>query len=120
AANIGRKFHTLGLKDFTSEDRENVVPIVEDYLENFENNFYLGIGITFSGKIGTGKTMAMNCCIKELLKRGISVYFIPFDDLIVAISGAWSGEEERWLEDKMKSVKVLGIDEWKTDLRNSN
>lgn len=119
AANIGREYHTLDIQDhFIGEDREKVVPIVEEYIKDFENNYYYGIGITFCGTIGSGKTFAVSFILKELIKLGYSAYFITMDDLINTLGSAWNDGEAKWLNQKLRSVQILGIDELKTDSRN--
>jgi DNA replication protein DnaC len=120
AANIGREYHDISLKDFKSEDRDAVVPVVEAYIENFESNSHYGIGITFNGPVGTGKSMAMACILKELVKLGKDVYFSTFEEMIDIWGSSWHAEEsKRLLQDKLKSAEVLGIDEVRTDPRNS-
>ncbi len=119
ASNIGREYHDICLKDFIGSDRERVVPFVQDYLSDFNSKFHYGLGITFSGPVGTGKTFAMMCVLKELIKQGRDVYFTTFDELINVWASAWQDAEvKRQLEDKLKSVDVLGLDEVKTDNRS--
>lgn len=119
AANIPREYHDICLKDFIGDDRDAVTDAVERYLENVESNFHYGLGLSFSGPYGTGKTFAMTSILKEMVKEGRSVYFITFEELINVWGAAWSNEEAQYLLDKLKSVEFLGMDEWRTDPRNS-
>jgi DNA replication protein DnaC len=119
AANIGREYHDICLKDFIGENREQVVAIVSDYLYNFKDNFHYGLGLSFNGPFGTGKTFAMTCVLKELIKQGRDVYMITFDELIDVWGQSWHDEKaKKTLQDKLKRVEVLGLDELKTDQRN--
>lgn len=118
AANIGREYHDICLEHFEGEDRETVVPVVQEYIETFPDNFHYGLGITFSGPWGTGKTFAMNCILKELVKQGRKVYFITFEELITTWGSAYSNDDYKILMERLMSVDVLGLDELKTDPRN--
>lgn len=119
AANIGREYHDICLDHFIGTDKDSVVPLVQEYLDDFDGNFHYGLGLSFSGPVGTGKTFAMCCVLKELIKRGRNVYFVTFEELInVWGSSYYNDESKRILEDKLKSAEVLGLDEVRTDPRN--
>lgn len=119
-ANIGREYHDICLEHFyPGPNRDRVAPVIEKYLDNFDDNFHYGLGLSFNGPLGTGKTFAMSCVLKELVKRGRQVYNITFDELIVAWGDAWKDEDsKRILYTKLKGAEVLGLDELRTDPRN--
>lgn len=120
AANIGREYHDICLSDFDGPDTDEVVPVTREYISNFENNFHFGLGITFSGPVGTGKTFAMTCVLKELIKQGEDVHFITFEELINVWGKSWHDDEaKRLLEQRLKTASVLGLDELRTDPRNA-
>jgi DNA replication protein DnaC len=57
--------------------------------------------------------------LKELIKQGRDVYFMTFDEMINVWASAWQDAEvKRQLEEKLKSVDILGLDEVKTDNRS--
>ena len=118
AANIGKEYHNICLDDFFSMDKDKIVPVAREYIEKFEDNFYYGVGITYSGPVGTGKTFAMNCVLKELIKQGRMVYFINFEQLIDAWASRYKDPESERILDLAFKVDVLGVDEWRTDKRN--
>lgn len=119
ASNIGREYHDICLKDFDGPDTDSVVPLVREFIDNFDHNFHFGLGLTFTGPLGTGKTFAMTCVLKELIKRGEDVYFITFEELINIWGKSWHDDEaRRTLEKRLKSADVLGLDELRTDPRN--
>lgn len=121
AANIGREYHDICLKDFIGEDTEKVVPVVRKYIDTFDDNFHYGLGLTFRGPVGTGKTFAMTSVLKELVKEGRDVYFITFDELIDVWGSSWHDDTaKRLLQEKLKRADVLGLDEVKTDKRNES
>lgn len=120
AANIGREYHDICLSDFDGPDTDTVVPVVREYIDNFDHNFHFGLGLTFTGPLGTGKTFAATCVLKELIKRGEDVYFITFEELINVWGKSWHDDEaRRTLEKRLKGADVLALDELKTDPRNS-
>ncbi len=118
-ANIGREYHDICLSDFEGDDTDKVVPVTQEYINHFEDEFHYGQGLTFNGPIGTGKTFAMTCVLKELTKRGRDVYFITFEELINVWGKSWHDDQaKRLLEQKLKTASVLGLDELRTDKRN--
>jgi DNA replication protein DnaC len=120
AANIGREYHDIGLQHFEGPDASVVVPAVEDYLANFDQNFHFGLGLTFNGPFGTGKTFAVCCVLKELIQRGRNVYFITFEELINIWGKSWQDDQAKMLlEKRLKTAEVLGLDELRTDARNA-
>jgi DNA replication protein DnaC len=120
AANIGREYHDICLKDFEGDDASVVVDAVTKYLEDYEDNFHFGLGLTFTGPLGTGKTFAMTCVLKELIKQGRDVCMVTFEELINIWGQSYHNDESRrMLERQLKSVDVLGLDELRTDARNS-
>jgi DNA replication protein DnaC len=119
-ANIGREYHDICLDDFEGPDADKVVPAVQQYIENFNDNFHYGLGITFNGPLGTGKTFAMTNVLKELVKRGRNVYMVTFEELINIWGKSYhDSESQRLLERKLKAADVLGLDELRTDKRNA-
>lgn len=118
AANIGREYHNICLDDFFSGDRDKIVPVVQDYIEHFDDNFYYGVGITFSGPVGTGKTFAMTCVLKELIKQGRKVYMVNFEQLIDSWASRYKDPEAQHILDLAMGAEVLGVDEWRSDKRN--
>jgi DNA replication protein DnaC len=119
-ANIGREYHDICLKDFDGDDKSAVVPAVQDYLDQFEDNFHYGLGLTFNGPFGTGKTFAMTCVLKELIKQARETYFITFEELINIWGKSWHDDQAKaLLEQRLKTVEVLGLDELRTDARNA-
>lgn len=119
-ANIGREYHDICLAHFEGPDRDQVVPVVEKYLVQFGNNFHFGLGLTFTGPYGTGKTFAMTCVLKELVKQGRDVYFTTFEQLINVWGDSWhDAEAKQLLEKRLKTTEVLGLDEVRSDPRNA-
>jgi len=119
AANIGREYHDICLKDFDGPDSDQVVSQTQAYIDNFQDNFHYGLGLTFSGKVGTGKTFAATCVGKELIKLGQDIYFVGFEDLINIWGRSWHDDDaKKILEKRLKTSSVLILDELRTDQRN--
>ena len=119
ASNIGRRYHSLSLADFDTEDAPRIRVTVEQYLTDFDSNYRYGMGLVFYGGLGTGKTLVACHILKELIKRGYSTYFIQFDDLIDTWGKRWADDDAcAFLEGKLKRSEVAVIDDMKTDKRN--
>jgi DNA replication protein DnaC len=100
-------------------DAEHVLPKAHEYIAKFDDNFHYGVGITATGPVGTGKTFVISSILKELVKQGRNVYFITFEQLIDVWGSSWHDDAmKKKLQDKLKAVDVLGIDEVRTDARN--
>jgi DNA replication protein DnaC len=120
AANIGREYHDICIHHFEGPDTDTVRKAVSRYLESFQDNFHYGLGLTFTGPIGTGKTFGMTCVLKSLVQQGENVYLITFEELINVWGNSYHDDESRrTLERRLKSASVLGLDELRTDARNS-
>lgn len=120
AANIGREYHDIcAYKDFEGPDKDVVLPVIQEYLAKFDDNLHYGIGLSFSGPLGTGKTFAMTSVLKELIQDGRNVYFINFNQMIEIWGSSWHDDKaKKTLQDKLKRAQVLGIDEVTSDKRN--
>jgi DNA replication protein DnaC len=119
ASNIPKEYHDIGLAHFIGEDRDDVTNAITDYLDQYEQNRHYGLGLTIAGAYGNGKTFTMNIILKERVKAGDEVFFITFEDLINTWGSAWSNDESQWLMDKLKRSNIVGIDDLRTDGRNS-
>lgn len=121
AANIPREYHDICLEHFFGEDRANVIPMVQEYQERFDDNYHYGLGLTFAGPYGTGKSFLMASILKDIVKQGRTAYFITFDEFVQHFGATWNDEKsKRLMQDTLKKVEVLGLDELKTDERNTN
>ena len=121
AANIPREYHDICLEHFFGSDKDDVIPKVIDYIENFDDHYHYGLGLTFAGPYGTGKSFLMASILKEIVKQGRSAYFITFDEFVQHFGATWNDEaSKKLMQDTLKRVEVLGLDELKTDERNTN
>jgi DNA replication protein DnaC len=119
AANIGREYHDICLHHFEGANKDKIVPVIQDYIDNFEDNFHYGLGLSLYGPLGIGKTFGIITALKELVKQGRKVYFITFDELIAIWGAAYTDDHsKRLLQDRLMSAEVLGLDELRTDKRN--
>lgn len=105
-ANIGDQYQTL---DWDKYPDGEVKTAVNDYIENWENCAHHGFGMEFGGEsLGVGKTWSATQIGKEMIKRGQSVYFIPFNDLVFSYES-----DDDSLEERFRSSTFLIIDEVK-------
>ena|SRR6476646_5746290 len=121
AANIPREYHDICLEHFFGVDKDEVIPQVQEYLDRFDDNYHYGMGLTFAGPYGTGKSFLMASILKDTVKKGRTAYFITFDEFVQHFGATWNDEKsKKLLQDTLKRVEVLGLDELKTDERNTN
>lgn len=107
-ANLPRDYWTLSVEDFFG-DKAALAKVLE-YLDKWENMFRHGIGMQFySPTMGTGKTMLSTIIAKDLIKRGESVYFIPFRDTVRVYEMPY--EERKEMVARLRQTPVLVLDE---------
>lgn len=104
AANIGDQYQRLNWDDY---DVPEVRADVDFYLRHYEGCKRQGIGMTFSGGLGTGKTFAATHIGRCLVKRNERVYFTPFLNVI----SSYQKQNADQLERRMKQTGVLILDE---------
>ena len=97
------------------------VGLALDFSEEFENRYE---NLLITGETGTGKTFLANCIAGALLKRNISVLYMPAYELFQVFSRATfsKGEESRNAEEEKEliySVECLIIDDLGTELTNN-
>lgn len=89
---------------------EDMKDKVSTYLSKWASFKLHGLGVEFaSPKLGVGKTFGATYIGKELIKRGESVYFIPFTRVISTLVKA--NPDWEYIEDKMYNSTVLILDE---------
>jgi DNA replication protein DnaC len=103
-ANIGDQYMRLNWNDY---DCKPVREKVKLYLDAWDTAKRNGMGMTFKGKLGTGKTFAATYIGKELIKRGEDVYFIPFLNVI----SSYQKQHAEEIDDRLKGTGVLILDE---------
>jgi DNA replication protein DnaC len=101
-ANIGNQYQKLDWDDFTGEEK----PMIDNYVENWEDYLHHGFGMELGGSVGIGKTFSATHIAKEMIKRNQSVYFIPFKDMVFAYE-----KEDEDFEEKFRDSTFLVIDE---------
>lgn len=106
-ANIGDQYMRLNWeRDFTGD--EKIKEAVALYIAHWKSAKVNGMGIEFSSpRLGVGKTFAATYIAKEIVKRGESVLFMPFIEMVSLFGGK---EEERQVE-KVRNIQVIVLDE---------
>lgn len=104
-ANIGDQYQRLNWHDYRGDPA--VLEPVEMFLDRWQSFKDNGMGLEFSSRnLGVGKTFAATYVGKELVKRGESVFFIPFLDTVRA-----SIDHDHDLTSRLRDSTVLILDE---------
>lgn len=85
-----------------------------DYAECFEQAKQEGIGLLFSGSVGTGKTHLAAAIANHLLERGIPVIFASLGEILDQIKATYqggTGESETSLVSLYSTVDLLVLDD---------
>lgn len=90
-AGIGVTYQRLSMEDWHGD------PAVPTLAANYVAKGFAqrGTGLIFMGIYGSGKTMAANLILKDLLRAGLSVYATTLSSMIDKYTGGWRDEEER-------------------------
>lgn len=119
AAGIGVAYQRLDWSDF--DGNEDLLAHVLKYLENHERYVGRGIGLLFHGPIGTGKTLAANLMLKELIKRGYSAFATTFAGTVEAFTSTWGNRDNKeWFAAKFMQSQVLLLDDLGRELRTGH
>lgn len=108
-AGIPDQYMRLSWEDFR-QGNENMKFKVATYLEKWDSFKLHGMGFEFaSPNLGVGKTFAATHIGKELLKRGESVFFIPFLEIVSVLTQ----KHQKWqeIETRLYESSVLILDE---------
>jgi hypothetical protein len=106
-ANIGDQYQRLAWEDYPNQDVKDVVAMYLGKWDGFKLN---GMGLEFaSPSLGVGKTFGATYVAKELIKRGESVFFTPFLEVISTLTK--QHPEQELYERKLYESTVLVLDE---------
>lgn len=92
-----------------NEINQRAVKICKRYVDKFHELFEQNQGMMFYGDTGTGKTVMAHCVANELMKRFNSVSSLSLAKVLK--SGFKSAEEETAIMNRVKSAKLLIIDD---------
>jgi IstB-like ATP binding protein len=80
------------------------------YLEHWDDNRVYGLGLGYYSKTqGTGKTFLATRVARDLVKRGESVFYINFRDIMSLYESPY--EDRARMEDRLKNSTMLVLDE---------
>jgi len=93
--------------DYIGPDKQGNIPKLKKFIREFKDTFY-DKTLYIYGKVGTQKTTVANWIAKELIEKGVSVYFTFLNDLIKELQENTFSELD--LEDKYYDCDCLIID----------
>jgi DNA replication protein DnaC len=107
-ARIPQEYMNLGLDNYYGD--EDALAAAEAYLEKWPNNRKHGMGLGFYSKTqGTGKTFLACYLARELVKRGESVYYVYFRNIVSTYELPYEARKNE--EDRLRDCTVLILDE---------
>ncbi len=110
-ANIPGRYYNANYAavDSTNGNGENVKAIVDTWLNEFDIN--KSKGILISGPVGVGKTYLLVALMRQLIRKGISVRYVDFMDIIDRLKASYSSGKHEYVEVEYLNIDVLVIDE---------
>jgi DNA replication protein DnaC len=113
---IGVLYQRYSWDDFVGSP--SLRQICDSYIEAHEQLVNRGIGIILSGSFGTGKTMAMNLLLKDLVHAGYSCFGTTFTGMVEMFTSGWrSASDQRRFEQKIVNSKILLLDDLGKEFR---
>lgn len=107
-ARIPQEYMNLDIEDYYGD--EAALQSVQDYLEKWKNFRKHGMGMGFySRNQGTGKTFLACYLARELVKKGESVYYVYFRNVVNTYELSHDARKEE--EDRLRDCTVLILDE---------
>lgn len=89
--------------------------VCKDYANNILEHHKKGVGLFLKGGVGTMKTSLLIAIMREAMKKGLTVFFIPMASLVDMLLNA-NPEERQHLEELLKSVDILCLDDFGSEL----
>lgn len=118
-AGIYPNYQRLTWDDYQGDSKPK--EIVESYLEHHDELVAAGIGLTFTGTYGIGKTLLMTLLVKELVKAGVFCYASTFANMLDMFTSGWtSKDDQQYFFEKMKSTEVLLLDDLGRGFKTKN
>lgn len=116
AAGIGVTYQRLEWIDV--QGRDDIVGPLAKYLTNHVDYVGRGVGLFFTGTVGTGKTLLTTLCLKTLVKFGYSCFATTFAQTIDMLTAGWhSPEEKLYFRKKFVDSQVLLLDDVGREMR---
>jgi DNA replication protein DnaC len=116
-AGIGKSYHRLDWRDYARSTKLKAK--VNQYVERHQEYVDRGLGLLFTGPVGTGKTMLANLVLKDLVKLGYKCHAAAAQETTNNMTATWrSIEEKRRFEDIYERSEVLLLDDVGRDLIN--
>jgi DNA replication protein DnaC len=107
---ILQKWHDSTWDDFTNDPEAK--KRLKGYLAKIREARKDGVGLYLYGANGTGKTLALNLLMKDLLAMKYSVRIYSLSTLITKFTAGWyDANEKKAFQALLQSVDFLGIEE---------
>ena len=117
AANVPSDYWFLDESEF--EGDKLGLNTVKKYINSIDNALKQGLGITFLGSYGRGKTFLSILIIKAAVVKQHSAFMITMAELIKFIQGGFEDEEKvDFYNNKIKKVEFLCVDDLGKEYRN--
>ena len=117
AANIPREYWFAEMKNFHGDKLSQTT--VEKYIANMDVALKKGLGLTFLGSYGRGKTFLCILILKAAIRQKYSVYFATMAELIKFIQDGFSNPDKvAFYNSRVKKANFLCIDNLGSEYRN--
>lgn len=113
----GIKLYHQRLTWFDADGLEQAaVDVLHDYRRNALGYGQAGIGLVLIGTRGAGKTMGVNLLAKDLLRQGIDVAVVTFQEFVDAFVEGWARDAEgkaagQRFEARIRNAELLVLDD---------
>jgi len=117
ASNIPKEYWNLSMSDFRGDKISQ--KIVERYMSHLDIACKNGLGITFLGSNGRGKTFFCSVILKTAIKQEYSAFFITMAELVKLIQkGFTDPTRATFYEEMIKKSDFLCLDNLGSEYRN--
>lgn len=110
---VPRRYRDKTLADFVAETdaMQKAHQVAIDFLELLDKHLQDGTGLTFMGRLGTGKSLLAMAIVNEAIER-VSAVYVTAPELIREVRSMWkTGGDEQSVYDKYNDASLLVIDE---------
>ncbi|MCR5113264.1 MAG: ATP-binding protein [Acholeplasmatales bacterium] len=100
----------LSTVDANTNSRIKIVEFINNFLENYQNQFCKGLYLY--GRYSIGKTYVLSALAMELKRRNTNFIFAYFPDLVVELKNGMATDRYYKIIDALKETDVLILDDF--------
>jgi DNA replication protein DnaC len=109
-ANIPRRYWPLEIED-TLVEEQPALAFVRESIAKIDDVVKRGLGVSFFGNVGAGKTTLTTYILKAALRAGYPAYFMLMESLLSLIKDSFDADESKTRLQGVRGISILALDD---------